>query len=80
MLLQEELERSHFLRYPLNIIQTIDTNNQLDTTESPLELLDPRLNLWFFDAVDELFRIDTDGEGADVAVLPIELDTVGHSG
>lgn len=80
VLLQEKLKRSHFLGYALDIIQTIDTNNQLDAAESPLELLDPRLDLRFLNAIDELLGIDADGEGADVAVLAIELDTVGHRG
>ena len=80
MLFQEQLERSHFLWYPFDIIQSINTDDQLDTAESPLELVDPRLDLRFLDATDELFRIDTDGEGADVAVFPIELNPVGHGG
>jgi len=80
MLLQEQLERSHLLRYPFDVIQSVNTNNQLDAAESPLELLDSRLDLRFLDTIDELFGVDTDGEGTDVAVLPIELNTVGHSG
>ena len=79
MLLQEQLERSHLLRYPFDVIQSVNTNDQLDAAESPLELLDSRLDLRFLDTIDELFGIDTDGEGTDVAVLPIELNTVGHS-
>ena len=80
VLLQEQLERSQLLRYALDIIQPVNTDDQLDTAEPPLELLDSRLNLWFLDAIDELFGVDTNREGPDVAVFSIELNTVGHSG
>lgn len=80
MLFQEQLECSHLLWYPLYVIQSVDADNEHDVAESPLELLDSRLNLWFLDAINELFGVDTDGKGADVAVLAIELNTVGHGG
>ncbi len=80
MLLQKQLERSHFLWYPLDIIQSVNTNDQLYAAEPPLEFLDPRFNLRFLDPVDELFGVDTDREGPNVAVFPIELNTVGHGG
>lgn len=80
MLLQEQLERSHLLWYPLDIIQSVNTDDQLYATEPPLEFVDSRLNLRFLDPIDELFGVDADREGADVAVFPIELNTVGHGG
>ena len=80
VLLQEQLERSQLLWYSLDIIQSVNTDDQLDTAEPPLELLDSRLNLRFLDAIDELFGVDTDREGPDVAVFSIELNTVGHGG
>jgi len=80
MLFQEQLKRSHLLRYPLDVIQSVNTDNQLDAAEPLLELLNSPFDLRFLDAIDELFGVDTDGEGADVAVLPIELNTVRHGG
>jgi hypothetical protein len=80
VLLQEQLKCGHLLWYPLDVIQSVNAYNQLDATEPLLELLDSRLDLRFLDAIDELFGVDTDREGPNVAVLPIELNTVRHSG
>lgn len=80
VLLQEQLKCSHLLWYPLDVIQSVNSDNQLDTAESPLEFLDSRFDLRFLDAIDELFGVDTNREGPDVAILPIELNTVGHGG
>ena len=44
MLCQEELERVQLLRDTLDVVEPVDTDDDLDTVEAVLELLDTFLN------------------------------------
>ena len=54
MILQERLESVQLLRYTFDVIQSIDTDDDLDTFESTLQTLDPFLDAFAFQTVLEL--------------------------
>ena len=63
--LEEILHRVEFLRDTFDVVQTVDTDDELDALELLLKLLDTFLYLWPLQAVDELFRVNADGERTD---------------
>ena len=80
VLVQESLERVKLLRYTLDVIQSVDTDNDLDALESLFQLSQTFLNGRLLETVDELHGFDTDREGTDVSVSSLEPKTVGHGG
>jgi hypothetical protein len=53
------------LRNALDIVQSIDTDDQLDALELFGQRLDTLFDLLCLKGVDEFLRIDTDREGSD---------------
>ena len=51
MLGQEDLERVHLLRHTLDVIEAIDTDNELHALESLLEFRYPRLDFGLLEAL-----------------------------
>ena len=76
VLSKEDLKSVQFLRHTLDVVQTVDTNNELDTLELLLERCDAFLNLGLLQALVELLRVDTNRESADSNNLSLEFDTV----
>jgi len=66
------------LRNTLDVIETVNTDNQLDTLELLLECLDTLGNLRLLEAFFELLWINTDRECTDSDDLALELDCVGR--
>ena len=75
---QENLESVELLRNTLDVIETVNTDNQLDTLELLLECLDTLGNLRLLEAFFELLGINTDRECTDGDDLALELDCVGR--
>ena len=65
MLGKEDLEGVQLLWHTLDVIETVDTNDQLDIFELALEGGNALLDILLLQAFDKLLRIDTDGEGTD---------------
>ena len=76
VLRQEDLEGVEFLRDALDVVQPVDADNQLDALELAREGGDALLDLGLLEALDELFGIDTNGEGTNSDKFAIIIDTV----
>jgi hypothetical protein len=75
---QEDFKSVKLLGNALDVIKTVNTDNQLDTLELLLESLDALHNLGLLESFLELFGINTDGECTDGDDLALELDCVGR--
>lgn len=75
---QEDLKSMQLLRNTLDVVQTIDTNDQLDALELLLERLNAFRNLGLLEALLELLGIDTDRESTNSDNLALELNCVGR--
>ena len=78
MFCQEDFKSMELLRDTLDVIKTINTNNQFDALELLLECLDTLCNLGLLEAFLELLRINADRESTDGDDLALELDCVGR--
>jgi hypothetical protein len=78
VLVQKGLERVQLLRDTLDVIQSIDSDDDLDALETLLQLSQTLLYGGLLETLDELHGFDTDGEGTDVSVSTLEPETVGH--
>jgi hypothetical protein len=78
VLVQETLDGVKFLRDSLDVIQSIDSDDDLDTLETFLQLSQPFGNDRLFQSVDKLHGLDSDRESTDVGVSSFEPETVGH--
>jgi len=76
MLCEEHLESVQLLWYTLDVVEAINTNDELHTLELLLEGCYPLLYLGLLETLVELLGIDTDGESADSNDLALELDSV----
>lgn len=76
MLSKEDLEGVQLLRHSLDVIETVDTNNQLDALELACERGNTLLDILLLEALDELFGIDTNGEGTNSDKFAIIIDSV----
>ena len=76
MLGEKDLERVQLLRDALDVVQTVDTDDELDALELFLQLRDTSLHRWLLEAFRKLLGVNSDGEGADGAQLPPVLDAV----
>jgi hypothetical protein len=74
---QEDFKSVKLLRDTLDVIKTVNTNNQLDALELLLECLDTLCNLGLLEAFLELLRINTDRECTNGDDLALEFDCVG---
>lgn len=79
VLRKEDLESVELLWNTLDVIQAIDTNNELDALEFLLQRSNPLLYLGLLESFVKLFWINTNGEGADSDILILELDAVWSS-
>lgn len=62
--------------HALDVIETVDTNNQLDAFELACECGDTLLDILLLEALDKLLGIDTDGEGTNSDEFAIIVDAV----
>lgn len=76
MLSQEHLEGVQFLRDALDVVKTIDTDNQLHALELALQHSNTVLDFGLLQTLLEFFRINADWKRADGDDLALELDAV----
>jgi hypothetical protein len=76
MLGKEDLESVQLLWYTLDVVETVNTNNELHALELLLKRCYAFLYLGLLETLVELLWIDTDGEGADSNDLALEFDSV----
>ena len=76
VLSKEDLESVQLLRYTLDVVQTVNTDNKLDTLELLLKSCDALLDLGLLQPLVELLGVDTDGEGTDGNDLALELNAI----
>lgn len=76
MLSKEDLEGVQLLRHSLDVIETVDTNNQLNALELACERGNTLLDILLLEALDKLFGIDTNGEGTNSDKFAIIIDAV----
>lgn len=79
MLCQENLKRMQLLRDSLDVVKTVDTNDELDTLELLLEGCDALHDLRLFEAFIKLLRVDADGECTDCDNFTLEFDCIRSS-
>lgn len=65
------------LRDTLDVVEAVDTDDELDSVELARKSVDALLNLGFLEAFDELFRVNTDGECANGNEFAIVINTIG---
>jgi len=77
---EEVLKGVQLLWNTLDVIETVDTDDELDAFEFLLQLLDPFLHLRSFQAFGKLFRVDTNWKGANGDDLAGKFDGIrgGH--
>lgn len=73
---KESLERLEFLRDTLDIVQTVNTDDDLDAIKPRFQRTEAFDNGFFLKTFDELVRVDTNGVGADLAISPVKFNTV----
>jgi len=78
VLSQEHLERVQLLRDTLDVVQSVDTNDNFAPLETLLKRLESGLDRFAAETVDKLHGLDTDRVCADLSISALELDTVGH--
>lgn len=76
VLLEEDLHGVELLRDTLDVVETVDTDDELDALEATAEGRDALLNFLLLEGLVELARLDTDRERADRGVAADELDAV----
>lgn len=64
------------LRDTLDVVEAIDTDNEFDSVELARKSINALLNLGFLEALDELLRINTDGECANGDEFAIVINTI----
>ena len=78
MLCQEDFKSVKLLRNTLDVIKTINTNNQFNALELLLECLDTLCNLGLLEAFFELLWVNTDRECTNSDDFALELDCIGR--
>ena len=76
MSFEEVLEGMQLLWHAFDVVESVDTDDELDAFEFLLQLLDPFLHLRSFQAFGKLFRVDTNRKGANGDDLAGKLDGV----
>lgn len=77
MFCQEDFKRVQLLRNTLDVVKTVNTDDQLDTLELLLKCLDAFHDLGLLETFLELLRIDTDRECTNSDDLALKFDCVG---
>jgi hypothetical protein len=80
MLGQENLKRVQLLRDTLDVVEAVNTNDELHALELLLESRDALLDLGLLETLVELLRVDTDRKCANRNDLSVVLDAVGGGG
>jgi hypothetical protein len=80
MFSQEDLECVQLLRDTLDVVETVNTDDQLDALKLLLKSGDALLDLGFLETLVELLRVDTDRKCADSNDLSFVFDAVGRGG
>ena len=80
MLCQEDFKGMELLRDTLDVVETVDTDNQLYTLELALQRCNALHDLWFFKTFVKLFWINTDRKRSYGHNFALELDRIGCSG
>lgn len=73
---KESLKCLELLRDTFDIIQTVDTDDDLDAVKPCFQRTKAFDNGFFLKTFDKLVWIDTDGEGADLAISAVKFNTV----
>ena len=79
VLSQEDLQGVQLLRYTLDVIQTINSNDKLDTFKLLLEGVNSVNDLWLLQAFHKLIRVDSNRERGHRHVFSTILDSIGRS-
>lgn len=74
---EEDFESVEFLRDTLDIVEAIDTNDELDTFELAAQGGDPLLDGRLVEALNKLIRINANGERAHSDKSAVPVDAVG---
>lgn len=77
VLIQEHFEGVQLLRDALDVVQTVDSDDELDALELLLQLRDSLLDRGLLQSLGELLRVDSDWEGTNGAQLTFVFDAVG---
>lgn len=77
VLLEEDLHGVKLLRNTLDVIETVDADDEFDPLETALERLDALLDGDLLEGFVELRGLDTDREGTDGGVTASEVDLCG---
>ena len=77
MFCQEDFKSVKLLGDTLDVVKTVNTNNQLDALELLLECLDTLCDLGLLEPLLKLLGINTDRECTDGDNLALEFDCVG---
>ena len=78
MFRQENFKRMQLLWNTLDVIQTVDAHDDLDSLEFPFERRNALLDFWFLKTFDEFVWVDANGVGANCDDVALELDAVGR--
>lgn len=76
MLGQEDLECVKLLRYALDVVQAVDSDDELDTLKLPLQRGNALLDFRLLQAFPKLLWVDADRECANGHNLALKLDAV----
>jgi hypothetical protein len=74
---EEDLETLELLGQTLDVVQSVDTDDDLFALEFGLQVSGPLEDTGPLDGFDESIRVDTDGEGSDLGKSTFILDSVG---
>lgn len=80
MVREEDLKGVQLLRYTLDIIEAVYTYHELYALEFLLQHCDSLLDLFLFEALLELLRVDANGEGPAGNNFALELNSIGRRG
>lgn len=79
MLVEEDLEGMQFLGNALDVVQSVDAEDDLDiSADFGSELVDSLLDRRLLEAIDELVDVDADGKDADAQLPVVVVDGVGR--
>ncbi len=79
MLAEENFQSMEFLWNALDVVESVDANNEFDTVELAFERCDTFLHFWLFEAFFEFRGIDADGKSANCDHLAVVFYTIGCS-
>jgi hypothetical protein len=74
---EEDFETLELLGQTLDVVQSVDTDDNLFALEFGLQVSGPLEDTGPLDGFDESIRVDTDGEGSDLGESAFILDSIG---